>query len=76
MRFHQVVGADDGGTGNLATNGKKTPSAETADSHMGLMFATSKFIRQMRFHLPLFALTLLRTSQKPPQACVNTFFAN
>ncbi len=27
-------------------------------------------IRKMHFHLPLFVLTLFRTSQKPPQASV------
>ncbi len=34
------------------------------------------FIRQMRFHILSFGLTLFHTSQKPPQASVKTFFAN
>ncbi len=33
----------------------------------------AEFICKMHFHLPLFTLTLFRTSQKPPQASVNTF---
>ncbi len=80
MRFWQVVQADDGGIGNLVTNSKKkkkkknygnTPSMETMNiSHVGLMLATSELIQQMRFHLPLFTLTLIRTSQKPPQVSV------
>ncbi len=32
-----------------------------------------KYIQQIRFHLPLFALTLFHTSQKPPQVSVIFF---
>ncbi len=32
-----------------------------------------EFIHEMRFHLPLFALTIFPTNQKPPQASVKTF---
>ncbi len=42
-------------------------------SHMTLLMHSEEFIRKMRFHLPLFAQTLFRTSQKPPQANVKTF---
>ncbi len=34
-------------------------------SHMTFLMHLEEFIRKMHFHLPLFALTLFRTSQKP-----------
>ncbi len=40
--------------------------AKSHDFLMGL----GEFIRKMHFHLPLFTLTIFRTSQKPPQASV------
>ncbi len=33
-----------------------------------------EFIRQIYLHLPLFALTIFLTSQKPPQVSVKTFW--
>ncbi len=36
-------------------------------------FFFEEFIRKVHFHLPLYALTLFRTSQKPPQASVKTY---
>ncbi len=46
--------------------------SHSAKSHDFLM-RLEEFIREIHFHLPLFALTLFRTSQKPPQASVKTF---
>ncbi len=44
-----------------------------AQSHITFLMRLEEFIRKMRFPLPLFALTLFCTSQKPPQASVKTF---
>ncbi len=44
-----------------------------AQSHMTFLMRLEEFIHKMHFHLPLFTLTLFRTSQKPPQASVKTF---
>lgn len=45
--------------------------------HMGLMFATSQLIRQMRFTLTVCMFTLFRMNQEPPQSLqVKTFFVN
>ncbi len=44
-----------------------------AQSHMTFLMRLEEFIHKMHFHLPLFALTLFRTSQKPPQASIKTF---
>ncbi len=44
-----------------------------AQIHMTFLMRLEEFIRKMHFHLPLFALTLFRTSQKPPRANVKTF---
>ncbi len=44
-----------------------------AQSHITFLMRLEEVIRKMHFHLPLFELTLFRTSQKPPQASVNTF---
>ncbi len=44
---------------------------------IGSLVTNSKsFIQQMRIHLPLFALSLLRTGEKPPKASVNCFVVN
>ncbi len=42
-------------------------------NHMTFLMCLEEFIRQMHFHLPLFALTLFRTSQKLPQASIIFF---
>ncbi len=44
-----------------------------AQSHMTFLMRLEEFIRKMHFHLPLFTLTLFRTSQEPPQVSVKTF---
>ncbi len=44
-----------------------------SQSHMSFLMHMEESTWQMRFHLPLFALTLFCTSQKPPQATVKTF---
>ncbi len=46
--------------------------SHSAKSHDFLM-RLEEFICKMYFHLPLFALTLFRTSQKPPQTSIKTF---
>ncbi len=44
---------------------------------IGSLVTNSKsFIRKMRIHLPLFALSLLRTGEKTPKASVNFFGVN
>ncbi len=43
-----------------------------AQSHMTFLMRFEEFIRKLHFHLPLFALTLFHTSQKPLQASVKT----
>ncbi len=48
-------------------------SRPIAQSHITFLMRLEEFIRKMHFHLPLFALTLFCTSQKPPQASVKTF---
>ncbi len=52
--------------------GQVIPS-HSAKSHDFYWICLEEFIRKMCFHLPLFALTIFRTSQKPPQARVKTF---
>ncbi len=44
-----------------------------AQSHITFLRHLEELIHKMRFHLPLFTLTLFRTSQKSPQASVKVF---
>ncbi len=45
-----------------------------AQSHITFLKRLEEFIRKMHFHLPLFTLTLFRTSQKPPHASIIFFW--
>ncbi len=47
--------------------------SHSAKSHYFFLIHLEEFIRKVHFHLPLYALTLFRTSQKPPQASVKTY---
>ncbi len=44
-----------------------------AQSHRNFVLRMEEFIRQMHFHLPLFALTLFRTSKLPPPKSVTAY---
>ncbi len=47
-----------------------------AQSHMTFFMRLEEVVRKMHFHLPLFALTLVCTSQKQPKASVKPFLRN